>query len=487
MPSLVRRPLRPLSLCVLTLFLLSGLVLIPAKTARSEAVGSLRVLVSKHDLTLRRSGERVRLNLGGYVAATGGAFELHVKRADYESPIVGTQVDPTTKVALRSLSDGMLSEWQGLSDFIVVTLRDTSGRAVARVRHNFCPNSWEVQRVNDDGPALPNYPYECEAYSPFTKGMVWGLDDGWATSINSYYGAPRIRVPDGRYTATIRIARRYADLFEITPEDASETINVTIESGHHHPAGPARRATTAPEPVPYRSVPIITNPDPSTVADLVALPTWSMRVRHAGERDYLGFAVTPWNAGPAPLVVDGFRQPEEDVMDAYQYFYNSQGEVIGRAPVGTMEYDTRRGHHHWHMLQFAEFTMVDTSNSEVVRSKKQSFCLAPTDSIDLTVPGASLRGYGDGSFTQCGGADALWVREVLQTGWGDTYFQSVGGQSFNITNLPNGHYKVLVTVNPTGELYETTTDNNVAERLIYLKGRPGNRIVRVSPWHGITR
>jgi hypothetical protein len=237
--------------------------------------------------------------------------------------------------------------------------------------------------------------------------------------------------------------------------------------------------------VPYRSVPTVTDPDPSTVADLVALPTWSMRVRHSGERDYLGFAVTPWNAGPAPLVVEGFRQPDEDVMDAYQYFYDAQGEVIGRAPVGTMEYDTRRGHHHWHMLQFAEFLMVDTSNSEVVRSKKQSFCLAPTDAIDLTVPGANLREYGDGSFTQCGGEQALWVREVLQTGWGDTYYQSVGGQSFDITNLPNGHYKVRVVVNPTGELYETTTDNNIAERLIYLKGRPGKRIVRVSSWHGI--
>lgn len=61
----------------------------------------------------------------------------------------------------------------------------------------------------------------------------------------------------------------------------------------------------------------------------------------------------------------------------------------------------------------------------------------------------------------------------LQTGWGDTYYQSVGGQSFNITNLPNGQYKVRVTVNPTGELYETMTDNNVTERACLPEGTTG--------------
>jgi hypothetical protein len=476
-----------MALVVVSLFLLSGLVLIPARSARGQAVGTLRIVVAKHQVTLRHSRKSVFLNLGAYVAASGGDFELHIKRADYESPIVGTQVDPSTKAELRALSTDMLNGWNGLEDFITITLRDDAGQIVERIRRDFCPNSWELQRINDDGPASATYPTDCGAWSPFTKGMVWGLNNGWANSATGYYRPPRVQVPDGHYEVTIRIARRFADLFEISEEDASETLDVTVEKTESHQSPPALRAATAPQGTgtPHPSVPIVTDPDPSTVADLVALPTWSMRVRRNGNRDYLGFAVTPWNAGPAPLVVEGFRQPEEDVMDAYQYFYNAAGDIVGRAPVGTMEYDRRRGHHHWHMLQFAEFTMVDLADSEVVRSKKQSFCLVPTDPIDLTVPGAKLREYGDGSFTQCGGEGALWVREVLPTGWGDTYYQSVGGQSFNITNLPNGRYKVRVTVNPTGELYETSTDNNVAERFVRLRGRRGNRSVRVSPWHGI--
>jgi hypothetical protein len=34
------------------------------------------------------------------------------------------------------------------------------------------------------------------------------------------------------------------------------------------------------------------------------------------------------------------------------------------------------------------------------------------------------------------------------------------GQSFNITNLPNGWYYARLEVNPLGALYETTTTNN---------------------------
>ena len=80
-------------------------------------------------------------------------------------------------------------------------------------------------------------------------------------------------------------------------------------------------------------------------------------------------------------------------------------------------------------------------------SEKQSFCLAPTDPIDLRLPTAewSPSWFGGGGLsTACGGSDAIWIREVLPVGWGDTYFQFVAGQSFDITHLPNGRYYVQV-------------------------------------------
>jgi hypothetical protein len=73
----------------------------------------------------------------------------------------------------------------------------------------------------------------------------------------------------------------------------------------------------------------------------------------------------------------------------------------------------------------------------------------------------------------------------MPAGWGDTYIQSLGGQSFDITDLPNGTYFVRVQVNPMRKLYETTHKNNVELRQIELGGDPGARTVTVPPWHGI--
>jgi hypothetical protein len=87
--------------------------------------------------------------------------------------------------------------------------------------------------------------------------------------------------------------------------------------------------------------------------------------------------------------------------------------------------------------------------------------------------------------TACGGPEALWVREVLPVGWGDTYYQGLPGQSFDVTDLPNGTYYVKVQANPGGHLYESNMANNVRLRKVILGGRPGHRTVRVPPWHGI--
>ena len=69
-------------------------------------------------------------------------------------------------------------------------------------------------------------------------------------------------------------------------------------------------------------------------------------------------------------------------------------------------------------------------------------------------------------------ADRLWVQEMMPVGWGDTYFQSVAGQSFNITGVPNGTYYIQVTANPLKVLHESDTSNDVSLRQVILGGKP---------------
>ncbi|MGZ5352522.1 MAG: lysyl oxidase family protein, partial [Actinomycetota bacterium] len=214
----------------------------------------------------------------------------------------------------------------------------------------------------------------------------------------------------------------------------------------------------------------------------IALPAWGVATYHRRGRDLLAFNATEWNAGPGTLVVEGFRGPDQELMDAFQYFL-VDGRAVGRAPIGQMEFHPQ--HHHWHFQQFTEYLLLDADSGEVAISGKQSWCLANTDAIDLAVPNANWAGYGGDLFTMCGGPGALWIREVLDVGWGDTYSQYIAGQAFDVTDLPNGDYYIRVHVNPTGSMLEGSPDNNIEDRLIQLRGKPGARRVVVPPWHGI--
>jgi hypothetical protein len=168
-------------------------------------------------------------------------------------------------------------------------------------------------------------------------------------------------------------------------------------------------------------------------------------------------------------------------MDAYQYFYNSRGQQVGSAPTGTLEFDHRTGHNHWHFTDFATYQLLDANQQLAVRSGKEAFCLAPTDPIDLLVRSAEWRPSSTGLATACGGESALAIREALPVGWGDTYIQSLPGQSFDITDLPNGTYYIEVVANPENKLFEASTSNNTSLRKVILGGTPGARTVQTPP------
>lgn len=170
-------------------------------------------------------------------------------------------------------------------------------------------------------------------------------------------------------------------------------------------------------------------------------------------------------------------------MDAYQYFYED-GEPVGRAPAGSFIYDLRDGHRHWHILQFVQYRLVDADRANAIRSAKESFCLVPTDAVDLSTDTAGRTAQRESLQTSCGGSEALWIRETLPVGWGDTYYQG-GRYGFDVTNVPNGTYFVEVAANPDGLLHEQDLTNNVSVREVTLRGEPGARRVVVPDPYGI--
>ncbi|MEU9598536.1 lysyl oxidase family protein [Streptomyces sp. NPDC048109] len=234
----------------------------------------------------------------------------------------------------------------------------------------------------------------------------------------------------------------------------------------------------AKRPTGKASVPDVPKPD------LRSLPAYGIVVTDGEKdipgKDYLAFSANVWNAGPAQLVVDGFRSPGKAKMDAYQYFYDAKGKQVGYTPTGTMEWDPRPGHMHWHFTDFASYRLLKADQKEAVRSGKEAFCLANTDAIDYTVKNANWHPYNTDLSTACGEENSISVREVLDVGSGDTYSQDLPGQSFDITDVPNGTYYIQVLANPEKRLKETSLDNNSALRKIVL-GVTGRRPVPRSP------
>lgn len=427
-------------------------------------------------------GEPIYLDLGVYVAALGGPFEVWLTRPDYSQPIQAEQaLYAAGGTSHRSLPEDALNDWLGFKDFFHIDV-GKDGEDVKSAMLDFCPNSYDRQRVNDQGPDTVSYPDSCSA-NPFTRGLVWGIDEGWAASMASS-DVDGILLPQGTYDVTVSIDQRFVDLFEIPTDASSVDLELTVEK---QTFTACRKCSEGAMHRPERaaaSVPITENPDPATLPDLISLPAWNITVHNGKKRERISFSAAVWAAGAESMVVEGFRRQGEELMDAYQYFYKD-GEPVGRAPVGSLDYDPRVGHEHWHFLQFARYSLLDESMTEVLLSKKEAFCLAPTDAIDLTIPNAEWSPYDTGLSTACGSQTAVWVREVLPLGWGDTYYQGIPGQSLNITDLPNGTYYIQVTANPLGSLYEQTDTNNTELREIIIKGKAGKRKVEVPLWNGI--
>ncbi|MFI5731075.1 lysyl oxidase family protein [Kribbella sp. NPDC051587] len=445
------------------------------------------------DVTVTSDEDRgTDLNLGAYVVAGNAPIEVRATRANYNSPVVAKQIVNGKAVALPK---GLVTDFSGLGKFLHVTLTDASGKKALDIDQSLCLNG-EGSRTRPDAPATSPYPDGCTA-NPFTQGAVWGLQTGWSASTYSYDQAPIKQLADGKYKATVTVNKAYRDFFKIPAAQSTLSLNVTVVKGEGCDPGHGIRgcfaAKDAKKPalkgkalVPHAARPTGKATTPKgPKPDLVSVPAWGIQVAPGEEgtpdagKDFLAFSATVWNAGPSPLVLDGFRRQGKDLMDAYQYFYDDKGKEIGYQNTGTMEWDPREGHTHWHFTDFARYSLLNAKQSEVVRSQKEAFCLAATDSIDYTVKNANWHPFNTDLHTACGDHTSLSVREVLDVGSGDTYEQFRPGQSFDITNLPNGEYFVEVKANPEGKLFEGNTKNNVALRKVILGGVKGARTVKV--------
>ena len=458
----------------------------------------VKLVAAQRNITAGRFGRQVYLDPGIWVASLGSTLQLDVQRPDYAAPLTVTQVVHLAGGGVQRIpwpASVIGKVPRGLRDFAVMTIRSARGKVVGSRRLEFCPNSYDPERSSPSSPATSRYPQECVG-DPFPRSLVWGIARGWAVD-PAEQNFTSFRLGLGHYTVTETISPTYTKLLGIPATSASAAVRLKVVKGSgccgELSAPAAHPAPSRPLSRPLASAPAaadLANPPVSARPDLVPLPSWGISTRHyrktkhSPASDQLDFNATVSVGGNAPLDVEGFRSNGSPVMQAYQYF-SQNGKIIGRARAGTMGFDTKKGHDHWHFEQFAQYRLLNSQRQLAVRSHKVGFCIAPTDPVDLLLPAAEWQPNYLGFGGQCGSPTALWVREQLPVGWADTYEQSVAGQAFNITGLHNGTYYVEVAANPEHVLYETDTSNDVSLRRVILGGRPGHRTVRVPAYDGI--
>jgi len=425
----------------------------------------------------------VPLDLGLHLAADED-FELRVRRPSYARP---PEIHRRVGGRYERLPDGLVKDFSGFPGFLKIVVKTGKGKKVDQAALKFCPAGM-AQRIRQDAAPAAAYPESCPTH-PFALGTVWGLRRGWAMPLIPSE-ARLFDLKPGKYRVEVSVAEKYRKALGISR--AGRTLALTVRTarpeehggGHQRQHLAARRGgAEGPGPRPSGGSSVPRGPRPN----LRPLPAWDVQVTNTDDkgrihkkRDYLRFSSTVWNAGPSRLVVDGFRREGSDVMDAYQYFYDASGEQVGYTRTGTFEWEPKKGHEHWHFRDFAAYRLLSADGKRVIRGKKEAFCLANTDQIDVTIEGANPRPENTDLASSCGERTSVALRQVLESGAGDTYERSLPGQSFDITKVPNGVYHLEITANPSRRLVESSLDDNVAVRKITLGGVRGKRTVRVA-------
>ena len=426
----------------------------------------------------------------------GGPLEVEVRRDAGATTWRASQVVGGERLPMP---EGVPLGPKGLGRAIGVTVLDAARRVVRREALDLCLNAQAV-RLGPSGAALSPFPQSCLSH-PFARGLRLGLATDYAVPVD-LSRAVTAGLRPGRYTVRVRVRPATAEWLgmarggravtlglrvrPLPPRQRGSTDGVEVEvpasgpvvEGHPEHRPPYRRPPATPIP------PTDVVPPADALPNLAALPAYEIVAIGRDGRDALHFSSTVWNAGPGPLIVEGYRRGAAPIMDASQFFRRAD-EDVAAVPVGILDYDAREEHDHWHFRDFARYSLATPGGRIVAASPKEAWCLAPTDQIDQLVPNAELRPGDPFLSTACGDASAVQVRQVLEVGAGDTYGIGTPGQTVDITRLPNGPYDLRIEANPARALRETTVADNVALRRVVLGGTRGRRTVRVPPVEGI--
>jgi hypothetical protein len=191
--------------------------------------------------------------------------------------------------------------------------------------------------------------------------------------------------------------------------------------------------------------------------NLVATPASGLTVVKESRVINLRFATMSWNSGLGPLELRaGAVDLNQLTRKVYQRVSLSDGTFYDNF-AGDFVYHPEHAHFHFEDYALYRLVPVNAPGASERQSAKTTFCVMDTNKIPNT-PGPTTAVY-----STCG-ADV----QGMSVGWADTYGSHLAGQSFDVTNSPDGDYKLMIDIDPRLRILESDESDNSSCVLIRL-------------------
>lgn len=185
------------------------------------------------------------------------------------------------------------------------------------------------------------------------------------------------------------------------------------------------------------------------------------------------------NKGPGDFLLSARRDvPWSEHWTVFQRFSETGGVFTERATLADLIF-TGAPHSHWHVknMEAHRLERLDTGEvlSEVI---KQGFCPYDTDPYFAALPGAPV----DPVYLEADCEGPAWVTSLtmgVSIGWGDKYPWHMVEQSIDITNVPDGTYRIREIADPFDWFLESDESNNETWVDVEIQNRSGIPTVKV--------
>lgn len=189
-----------------------------------------------------------------------------------------------------------------------------------------------------------------------------------------------------------------------------------------------------------------------------------------GGRLLLRYSTTIVNVGSGPFELYARRSSTgQSQMAVVQRVYDASGGWSDVTTPAVVTY-SGDGHDHWHVRDLQSATIRRLGDgAEMARSEKRGFCFWDNTAYRLSLAGApSSPVYGEAG---CGEPSSLEVSMGQSVGWGDIYPAYLPDQYIDVSALPSGTYRLVVTADPAGWFSEANTSNNATWVDLEIRGK----------------